>query len=209
MKKAAIIFVLFAFVIVLLQADCLWASFDKGVFDAQTRLKSLGYDPGPIDAVWGNKTRKAVIEFQKDNQLPQTGELDRETIEKLFYFEKITASIPDSIKCTHWKNPLGEDIWRYDFDVTFSESQGVSATIYKLYRVYVDRFGVKWSSSFGRGESVDIKIPANGSYIYKSWVQCSEDSDLRGGKVIVKYSATDPYGETSSGSVSSNLAWPE
>ena len=78
-----------------------------------------------------------------------------------------------------------------------------------MYRIYVDRFGVKWSSSFGRGESVEIEIPANGSYIYKSWVQCSENSDLRGGKVIVEYSVSDPNGETFTGSVSSELAWPE
>ena len=91
--------------------------------------------------------------------------------------------MPESIKCTrHWKNVWGKEIWKYDFEVTFSESQGVAATIYKVYRIYVDRFGVKWSSSFGRGERVEIKIPANGSYIYKSWVQCSENSDLKRGK---------------------------
>lgn len=37
--------------------------------DVQVRLFGLGYDPGPIDGVWGPKTRRAVRDFQRDNDL--------------------------------------------------------------------------------------------------------------------------------------------
>lgn len=39
----------------------------------QTRLRELGYDPGSVDGVFGEKTRKAVIAFQRDNGLSQDG----------------------------------------------------------------------------------------------------------------------------------------
>ncbi|MBS6862098.1 MAG: spore cortex-lytic enzyme [Clostridiales bacterium] len=39
----------------------------------QTRLKELGYDPGSVDGIFGEKTRKAVVAFQRDNGLSQDG----------------------------------------------------------------------------------------------------------------------------------------
>jgi len=53
------------------------------IYQAQQRLKELGYDPGPLDGVWGKKTERAVKEFQRDNGLSVTGKLDGITKEKL------------------------------------------------------------------------------------------------------------------------------
>ena len=39
----------------------------------QTKLKEYGYDPGSVDGIFGEKTRKAVIAFQRDNGLTQDG----------------------------------------------------------------------------------------------------------------------------------------
>jgi peptidoglycan hydrolase-like protein with peptidoglycan-binding domain len=50
---------------------------------AQEALKAEGHDPGPIDGVMGPKTKEAVRGFQKQENLQETGRLDRETIEKL------------------------------------------------------------------------------------------------------------------------------
>lgn len=46
---------------------------------AQAALKRLGYNPGPIDNVYGRLTRIAVIQLQRAQHLPATGVLDRET----------------------------------------------------------------------------------------------------------------------------------
>ena len=48
---------------------------DRGdeVRKIQTRLKELGYDPGSVDGIFGEKTRKAVVAFQRDNGLSQDG----------------------------------------------------------------------------------------------------------------------------------------
>ena len=51
---------------------------------AQRVLSDIGYDPGPIDGLWGPKTKSAVVQFQSDNELPATGMLDMKTRRKLF-----------------------------------------------------------------------------------------------------------------------------
>ena len=42
----------------------------------QKALKERGYDPGPIDGVWGSKSSAALKQFEKDHQLPADGKLD-------------------------------------------------------------------------------------------------------------------------------------
>lgn len=41
--------------------------------DRQNVLKLLGYDPGPIDGEFGPKTRKALQEFQLDEEITPDG----------------------------------------------------------------------------------------------------------------------------------------
>lgn len=43
------------------------------VTDLQTRLKRAGFDPGPIDGIFGSRTRAAVISFQRSRGLAQDG----------------------------------------------------------------------------------------------------------------------------------------
>ena len=49
------------------------------VLRAQERLENLGLSPGPADGVMGSRTRAAISEFQRRNNLPVTGELDPAT----------------------------------------------------------------------------------------------------------------------------------
>ena len=48
----------------------------------QRALKSRGYDPGPLDNILGERTRAALLRFQRDNGLPE-GSLDLETLAAL------------------------------------------------------------------------------------------------------------------------------
>ena len=50
---------------------------------AQEQLKSEGHDPGPIDGLMGPKTQEAIKSFQRDENLPETGQLDQATLAKL------------------------------------------------------------------------------------------------------------------------------
>ena len=53
------------------------------VFDLQQALKSLGYNVGPVDGILGNRTRKALKIFQKNNGLKVDGIFGSKTREKI------------------------------------------------------------------------------------------------------------------------------
>ena len=54
-------------------------SNDPAVRDLQEALKALGYDPGPIDGVFGENTDSAVREFQQAREIPVDGIVGRVT----------------------------------------------------------------------------------------------------------------------------------
>jgi len=49
----------------------------------QEALKAKGHDPGPIDGVFGPKTKAALKDFQKAEKLPESGRQDPQTLAKL------------------------------------------------------------------------------------------------------------------------------
>src|SRR5215470_11637439 len=50
---------------------------------AQEALKTQGFDPGPIDGRMGPRTRAAISDYQRRENLPVTGTLDTATMAKL------------------------------------------------------------------------------------------------------------------------------
>jgi peptidoglycan hydrolase-like protein with peptidoglycan-binding domain len=53
------------------------------VLQAQQELKSQGLYRGAIDGVVGPETQTAVSQFQKQQGLPQTAQLDQQTLDRL------------------------------------------------------------------------------------------------------------------------------
>lgn len=49
----------------------------------QLILKDKGYNPGPVDGKWGNKTESALRKYQSDTELSVTGKLDAQTKKSL------------------------------------------------------------------------------------------------------------------------------
>ncbi|MCP4397907.1 MAG: transporter substrate-binding domain-containing protein [bacterium] len=49
----------------------------------QERLTELGYQPGPIDGMWGKSTEAALKHFQQDQGVSVTGTVDENTAKKL------------------------------------------------------------------------------------------------------------------------------
>ena len=45
----------------------------KYVYNVQHALKSLGYNPGTLDGVWGTNTKNAIVAFQTRNSLGKDG----------------------------------------------------------------------------------------------------------------------------------------
>jgi hypothetical protein len=55
----------------------------KLIMDVQRALNREGYNAGAADGSMGPATRKALRRFQRDNALPVTGQIDRETAQRL------------------------------------------------------------------------------------------------------------------------------
>jgi hyperosmotically inducible protein len=56
---------------------------DAKVRAAQEALEDKGFNPGPIDGIWGPKTAAAVSDFQRKENLTVSGRLDAPTLTKL------------------------------------------------------------------------------------------------------------------------------
>ena len=60
----------------------------KAIRNIQAILNNAGFDAGSPDGIMGDKTRQAISEFQKANNLVPTGEIDRALVEKLLEFNQ-------------------------------------------------------------------------------------------------------------------------
>jgi hypothetical protein len=59
------------------------AGYNPVAQQAQSVLAKQGFDPGTLDGLAGNNTRKAILAFQTQSGLPETGILDPATLDKL------------------------------------------------------------------------------------------------------------------------------
>jgi ankyrin repeat protein len=74
-------------------------SDDQTVYQAQKKLKDLGYDPGRPDGILGKKTKAAIKHFQRDNGLPVTGKIDEQTKAKLSILKPVSQfSLTEAVK---------------------------------------------------------------------------------------------------------------
>lgn len=53
------------------------------VANVQVALQRRGYNPGGVDGQYGPATRRALLDYQRDNGLPTTGEIDEATLDSL------------------------------------------------------------------------------------------------------------------------------
>ena len=81
------LFVLLSLLLVVLSVGIMNArpAPDSGddVREAQQTLLDIGYWPGPIDGILGSRTRAAIRQYQRDENLPVTGWLDADTARRV------------------------------------------------------------------------------------------------------------------------------
>lgn len=53
------------------------------VRELQARLRSFGFNPGPVDGIAGRTTESAILRYQQERAQPQTGKVDRDMLEQL------------------------------------------------------------------------------------------------------------------------------
>ena len=86
--------------------------------DLQVMLKELGYNPGKPDGWFGRKTARAVMEFQKDNNLKVDGDPGKNTINKLIDVveKELYGDENDDIEISYLDDP-SVDYKTGDFDL--------------------------------------------------------------------------------------------
>jgi peptidoglycan hydrolase-like protein with peptidoglycan-binding domain len=62
----------------------------------QTALKNKGYDPGPLDGLYGPKTQAGIKAFQSANSLPVTGAATFDLLARLTAVAKNPTQIPNN-----------------------------------------------------------------------------------------------------------------
>lgn len=95
---------------------------DSGVRTAQIRLKAFGYQPGPIDGIYGKRTAAATERFQKAHDLTVNGELNEATMERLMSENVVAWDGGDSGSGTD--NGSGQDKDRRTGQVMARTQQG-------------------------------------------------------------------------------------
>jgi hypothetical protein len=55
----------------------------KEVLIVQSGLKRAGYNPGPVDGIWGPKTKSAIKDLQNDHSIYESGRLNERTTSAL------------------------------------------------------------------------------------------------------------------------------
>ena len=53
------------------------------IANVQAELQQRGYNPGGVDGQYGPMTRRALLNYQRDNGLPVSGEIDESTLDSL------------------------------------------------------------------------------------------------------------------------------
>ncbi len=60
-----------------------WAQSSESVREAQQALKDKGFDPGPVDGIYGPNTQHALRQYQRQEKLTADGRLNDQTMDSL------------------------------------------------------------------------------------------------------------------------------
>lgn len=120
---------------------------------------------------------------------------------------RIEGSFPESIPCTP-----RSDGCRWNWEITFTETNALTVIIERLGIRYTDRRGAVWVSQSGEWRDVSIIIPALGTKTWDSWVQSLDpdsEGNLQGATLQVRWEGTDGEGNSITGRARVSLEWRE
>ena len=138
--------------------------------EAQQLLSELGYDPGPIDGIWGPRTESALRKFQGDFGLKEDGVIDQDILSKLRLMkEKMIKVEPRTMGSSS--------------SLENKRTSGIPANASLNY------FGNNWECNRGYrragNECVKVNVPANASlnYLGNNW-ECNRGYRKAGNECV-------------------------
>lgn len=116
------------------------------VSKAQRALNKLGYNCGKADGILGSNTQKAIVSFQKDNDLTPTGEITQELLQKLSWNSAASSSTNSKRSLEDYSDTLVQNL--------------KSLAIYNPIEVTDkenDKYGLKYTLKF-KGIEISLEI---------------------------------------------------
>lgn len=113
---------------------------------AQRALNKLGYNCGTADGILGSNTQKAIVSFQKDNDLTPTGEITQELLQKLSWNSAASSSTNSKRSLEDYSDTLVQNL--------------KSLAIYNPIEVTDkenDKYGLKYTLKF-KGIEISLEI---------------------------------------------------
>lgn len=80
-----------------------WQNDKDLVRRVQSQLKQSGYEVGPVDGIYGPRTRQALMDFQKDKGMQASGQIDQNLLAEM----KIDGSLGAQQAATPGTDPVG------------------------------------------------------------------------------------------------------
>ena len=155
------------------------------IAEIQSRLKTLGYAPGPIDGIAGRLTRRAVLAFQKDNRLDADGIVGARTLAALF-----PAADADAVRPAETVLPWMAEAKRWQ-GLKEIPGPGANKTILAWGRAIADWFtddDIPWCGAFAHGVLAsalpDEPLPANALWA-RGWLRFGVRIDPTPGAILV------------------------
>jgi hypothetical protein len=175
------------YMLVFTHAAMAQSAFDSDDIGAvQAGLYMEGYEVGGMDGRFGGKTAAAIRQYQSDWQLPQTGEISRDLIDRLM--RRHPATKPQWLKtengvCTAWSEyPHAQETTPWSGGCAGGKASGSGTLAWRYVRagsiVNGDRY---------EGEVRDGKFNGHGVYTASygdSWEGEWRDGEMRDGRGV-------------------------
>ena len=130
----------------------------------QQLLNEWGYNAGPVDGQWGRKTRGAILAFQIDWELEETGKIDDELIARLNRTHEDTMprwQAGRNTECQLWNpEPQARQSFSYRGDCVDGKAEGKGKHEWRV------RDGGVWVFTVYKGEYRDGRPHGRGKATY-------------------------------------------
>ncbi len=141
----------------------------------------------PIDGIYGEHTRKGVMEFQKSNGLPSNGTVDRITWDMLYseYQKSISDNSSAGSISPFFDRPSDYEIKLGDNNTLVSILEIIIEEIATIYTDIFDEYSLEKNGVYDKSKENFISsyqkinlLPVTGSVDRQTWNRLSEDFNV-------------------------------